>query len=724
MTKYLFSGITLLGCCWTQHLLGAPEEKTLTAVYVKSGIVVDGNLDEAEWSLAQPATDFTQKEPREGVPATERTEVRLLYDEENLYLGVYCFDSAGDKGIVLTDVRRDYVPFQGDHFSVLLDTFDDNRNAFVFGTNPGGGMREGQTGGDGKTQNFNWDAIWYVKSKITELGWQTEMAIPFKTLRFRDNERQVWGVNFTRRIRRKNEVVHWAHIPRPYRSSRVSLAGEVDGMSGIRQGRNLYVKPYLSAPLLRREEDDVDFLPDVGFDVKYGLTPSLTLDLTVNTDFAQVEADEQQINLTRFSLFFPEKREFFLENANIFEFGRPFRGFRAVRDLIPFFSRRIGLSDRELVPILGGVRLSGTAGKYRVGVLSIQTDEFQTDDLEEIPSTNFLVARFRRDILLNSDIGAIFTNKQVSGSEFNRTYGVDTNLNFLRYLDISSFLLKTDTSGITGKDAAADLRISWNDRLFDIQASHLTIQEDFNPEVGFVPRTGIRKSAGQFAVKPRPEERITWIREFRPSLSIDYITNQENVLETRTSAQNISIFFQAGGNLSFNRRERFERLDEEDEGGFEIRDGQFIPNGDYQTTEYFTSFASDMSRMLSGRVNFRTGGFWDGEKDSYQLRFDFKPGYRFSAQVTWSYDDVTLPSGDFTTNLVGTRWRYSFSTDMFLNALIQYNSAEKEISSNIRFNITYKPLSDLFLVYNERRSSTGEVIDRAFIGKLTYVFDL
>ncbi len=724
MTKYLFSGITLLGCCWTQHLLGAPEEKTLTAVYVKSGIVVDGNLDEAEWSLAQPATDFTQTEPREGEPATERTEVRLLYDEENLYLGVYCFDSAGDKGIVLTDVRRDYVPFQGDHFSVLLDTFDDNRNAFVFGTNPGGGMREGQTGGDGKTQNFNWDAIWYVKSKITELGWQTEMAIPFKTLRFRDNERQVWGVNFTRRIRRKNEVVHWAHIPRPYRSSRVSLAGEVDGMSGIRQGRNLYVKPYLSAPLLRREEDDVDFLPDVGFDVKYGLTPSLTLDLTVNTDFAQVEADEQQINLTRFSLFFPEKREFFLENANIFEFGRPFRGFRAVRDLIPFFSRRIGLSDRELVPILGGVRLSGTAGKYRVGVLSIQTDEFQTDDLEEIPSTNFLVARFRRDILLNSDIGAIFTNKQVSGSEFNRTYGVDTNLNFLRYLDISSFLLKTDTSGITGKDAAADLRISWNDRLFDIQASHLTIQEDFNPEVGFVPRTGIRKSAGQFAVKPRPEERITWIREFRPSLSIDYITNQENVLETRTSAQNISIFFQAGGNLSFNRRERFERLDEEDEGGFEIRDGQFIPNGDYQTTEYFTSFASDMSRMLSGRVNFRTGGFWDGEKDSYQLRFDFKPGYRFSAQVTWSYDDVTLPSGDFTTNLVATRWRYSFSTDMFLNALIQYNSAEKEISSNIRFNITYKPLSDLFLVYNERRSSTGEVIDRAFIGKLTYVFDL
>jgi hypothetical protein len=705
--------VALLACCWTKGILGAPEENTLTAVYVDSPIVIDGILDEREWTLAPAAADFTQKEPREGQPATEPTEVRLLYDDENLYIGVYCFDSAGPGGLIVTDLRRDYAPNAGDHFSVVLDTFDDNRNAFVFSTNPGGAFREGQMGGDGKTANFDWDAIWWVKSKITELGWQFEMAIPFKTLRFRDNERQVWGVNFYRKIRRKNEDTYWSPIPRPYGVSRISLAGELEGISGMRQGRNLYIKPYLSTPVERREGDDVDFVPEVGFDVKYGLTPGLTLDLTVNTDFAQVEADEQQINLTRFSLFFPEKREFFLENANIFQFGKQVRGFRSSQDIIPFFSRRIGIENGQVVPILGGVRLSGTAGSYRLGFLSMQTDNF-----EETPSTNFSVARVRRDILLNSDIGAIFINKQVNSEEFNRTYGVDTNLNFFRYLNIASFLLKTDTSGIQGKDGTADLSVNWTDRLLNIKAEYLTIQDNFNPEVGFAPRTGIRKSTGEFTVRPRPGEAIPWIREFRPSVSVEYITDQENVLETRRSDQNISVSFEDSSNLWFTRRERFERLDEP----FEIREGQEIAVGDYQFTEYSTSFSTNRSRMFSGGATLRTGDFFDGDKDSYQMNFNFHPG-QLGAEVSWSYDDVNLPSGDFTTSLVTSRWRYSFNPSMFMNALIQYNSTIKEFSSNIRFNFIYKPLSDLFLVYNERRSTTGEVVERAFIAKLTYVFD-
>ena len=452
----------------------------------------------------------------------------------------------------------------------------------------------------------------------------------------------------------------------------------------------------------------------MGFDVKYGLTPGLTLDLTVNTDFAQVEADEQQINLTRFSLFFPEKREFFLENANIFQFGKQVRGFRQSRDVIPFFSRRIGIENGQVVPILGGVRLTGTAGSYRLGFLSMQTDQF-----EETPSTNFSVARVRRDILLNSYIGAIFINKQVNSAEFNRTYGVDTNLNFFRYLDIGSYLLKTDTSGIQGQNAAADLSVNWNDRLLDIKAEYLSIQDNFNPEVGFAPRTGVRKSTGEFTVKPRPGEAIPWIREFRPSVAVEYTTNQENVLETRRFDQNISVSFQDSSNIWITRRDRFERLDEP----FEIREGQEIPVGDYSFTEYNTSFSTNRSRMLSGGATFRTGTFFDGEKDSYQLEFNFQPGYQLGADISWSYDDINLPSGDFTTNLLTSRWRYSFNPYMFLNALLQYNSTVKEVSSNIRFNFIYKPLSDLFLVYNERRSTTGEVVERAFIAKLTYVFD-
>ena len=706
--------MALLAGTGTLSVLAAQDNKIITALYVESPIVIDGNLDEPAWSLAQPGGNFIQNEPRTGEPATEATEVRLLYDDENLYIGVYCFDSAGREGITVTEVKRDYRPFDNDHFSFVLDTFDDNRNAFLFGTNPRGAQREGQVEGDGDSTNFDWDAIWYVKAKITDEGWQAEFAIPFKTLRFKSLESQRWGVNFLRVIRRKNEQTYWSPIPRPYRLPRISLAGELEGLSGVQQGRNLYVKPYLSAPLVRREEDDVDFIPDAGFDVKYGITPGLTLDLTVNTDFSQVEADNQQINLTRFSLFFPEKREFFLENADLFQFGQSGSGFRARRDLIPFFSRRIGLSQGRVVPILGGARLSGRVGQYRLGIISMQADEFR-----ETPSTNFSVVRVSRDVLSKSDIGGILINKHVNDGYNNLTYGVDANLNFFQYLDISSYLMKTDTSGISGKDKAADLNVEWNDRFWNLKADHLSIQDNFNPEVGFVPRTGIRKSTGEVTVRPRPGEAIPWIREFRPSASVEYLTDQENVLKTRRFDQNISIGFQDSSNVWFTHRNRFERLDEP----FEIRSGQFIPAGDYDFVEYSGSVSSNRSRMFSASVMLRRGDFFDGHKNSYQLDFAFRPNYHFATEVNWSRENLELPSGDFTTHLVTTRMNYSFTPHMFLDALIQYNSTAQEIASNIRFNFIYQPLSDLFLVYNERRSTTGDVLDRAIILKLTYIFD-
>ena len=706
--------ITLLVCCGSLSFLAAQDDKTITALYVETPILIDGNLDEAVWSLAQPGGDFIQNEPRTGEPATEQTEVRLLYDDENLYIGVYCFDSAGREGITVTEVKRDYRPFDNDHFSFVLDTFDDNRNAFLFGTNPQGAQREGQVEGDGNSTNFDWDAIWYVKTRITEQGWQAEFAIPFKTLRFKSLETQCWGVNFLRVIRRKNEQTYWSPVPRPYRLPRVSLAGELEGLSGVRQGRNLYVKPYLSAPITRREEDDIDFIPELGFDIKYGVTPGLTLDLTANTDFSQVEADTQQINLTRFSLFFPEKREFFLENADLFQFGNSGSGFRAQRDLIPFFSRRIGLSRGRVVPIFGGARLSGKAGQYRLGMISMQADQS-----EETPSTNFSVLRVSREVLSRSDIGAIFVNKHTNNGHNNSTYGVDANLTFFQYLDVSSYLLKTETSGVSGEDKAGDLSVEWNDRFLNLKAEHLSIQDNFNPEVGFVPRTGIRKSTGEVTLRPRPGEAIPWIREYRPSASVHYITDQENTLESRQADQNISVVFEDSSNVWVTRRSHFERLDEP----FEIRSGQFIPVGDYYYVEYLGSASSNRSRMFSGGIWLSRGSFFDGNKNSYQLDFAFRPSYHFAAEVDWRREDLDLPSGDFKTNLVTTRMNYSFTPKIFLDALIQYNSTVEEISSNLRFNFIYKPLSDLFLVYNERRSITGDVLDRGIILKLTYIFD-
>jgi len=711
----LISGIFML-CSWTPGFCADPPDKKVTAVYIEGGIVVDGNLDEPQWDLAQPATDFIQNDPRMGEPATERTEVRLLYDDENIYLGVYCFDSAGENGLVLTDVRRDYAARENDYFSVIFDTFDDNRNGFLFGTNSGGAKRDAQARGNATDVNFDWDTVWDVQTRVTESGWQIEMVIPFTTLRFREGERQVWGVNFARLIRRKNEFILWTPVPRPHVLSRVSYAGVLDGLNGIRQGRNLYFKPYLSTPVVRRRDDDVDFVPEVGFDVKYGLTPGLTLDLTVNTDFAQVEADEQQINLTRFNLFFPEKRDFFLENAGIFQMGKSSRRFGNVsaRDLIPFFSRRIGISEGQIVPILGGARLTGRLGHYTLGFLSLQTDK-----LVETPSTNFTVLRLRRDLFRNSDVGGIFINKQVNGGGFNRTYGFDANLKFFNYLDIVPFLVKTESPDQPGEDLAANIGIIWSDPFWDLLAEYMTIEENFNPEVGFVPRTNIRKTRGKFGVKPRPGERIPWIRQFQPFLDVNYITDQENILETRTVESNFSVLFDNTSNLQFSYTASFERLDEP----FSITPDQEIPIGDYSFGKYSISFNGDRSRLFSANAALQTGGFFDGDKDSYSLGVRFLPNYHFEADVSWEHDDVTLPSGDFKTNLVSTRLTYSFNTKMFLNALIQYNSTIREIESNIRFNFIYKPLSDFFLVYNERRGSTGEVKERAIIAKLTYVFD-
>ncbi len=717
--------LLITGCLTTGQIQAGvspqnhPQARTVTALHVESTITVDGELDEPEWKLAEPATDFIQQNPHTGQPSSERTEVRLLYDDENFYIGVHCFDSAGREGLVVNNADRDFRGKDDDLFGVLLDTFNDNRNAFMFATTPQGAKADIQVGGDGSSSNRDWDAIWHVKSKITEAGWQTEIAIPFKSLRFHDAESHNWGINFGRRIRRKNEDTYWSPIPRPFPLSRVSQAGTLQGVGRLHQGMNLQVKPYLSAPVVRLEDDDVDFKPEVGLDVKYGVSSQLTLDLTVNTDFAQVEADNQQINLTRFSLFFPEKREFFLENANIFQFARQGASRRVGgrnrldSDLIPFFSRRIGISEGRLVPVLGGVRLSGRAGAYTLGLFSMQTDEF-----EDIPSTNFSVIRVRRDVLHRSDVGGMFINKEQGSGPHNRTYGIDGNFNFLDHLDLTSFFVKTETPGLQDEDVAGNLTVAWTDQRLQLEGQYLAIGENFNPEVGFVPRTGIERTRGWITWTPRPGERIPWIREFRVLNWIDYITKTSGTLETRKMETRFGVDFQNGSNLSAGRNFRFERLTEP----FFIQPGQAVPLGDYEFSEYSVDLVIDRSRMLSGEARLATGEFFNGSRDSYRFLFGFRSGYRFESQVTWTHNDITLPSGDFATDLVNTRLQYSFNTRMFLNALIQYNSELKEISSNIRFNLIHNPLSDLFLIYNERRSTTGEVMDRAFIGKLTYVF--
>ena len=444
----------------TAHL-----ERRLKAVATPEKITIDGRLDEPAWADAPKATDFIQNEPREGEPSTERTEVRVLYDSQNLYLGLYAHDS-GVAHLVINDLKKDFSTDGGDTFEVVLDTFHDKRNGYIFSTNPAGAKADSQMINEGREVNLNWDGVWYVKTQIADDGWIAEIAIPFKTFKFREGDAQTWGINFHRNLRSqlRNEDSYWSPLPRIYNIQRVSLAGTLEGLENLRAGSNLRLKPYVSSSLAQNgttgvRKGDGDF----GFDVKYGITSGLTWDFTYNTDFAQVEADEQQINLARFNLFFPEKREFFLENSGIFKFGggeiaaMAATGSSVANDVF-FFSRNIGLSPAYgAVPILGGTRLTGRVGSYEVGFLNMQQREYKNS-----AATNFTVGRLKRNILANSDIGVIIMDKEIKGSpQYNRVAGADANFRLGQFTTFNAFLAKSSSPGVNSNNMEGRLAFGY-----------------------------------------------------------------------------------------------------------------------------------------------------------------------------------------------------------------------------------------------------------------------
>src|SRR5262245_6781837 len=416
----------------------ARSERRLTATQAKGPIVLDGKLDEPSWAAAPLATNFVQNDPREGEPATFETEVKLLYDNRALYIGVFAKDPAPAE-IIVNELRKDFNTGNADGFQVVIDTFHDQRNGYQFAINPMGAKWDSQMSNEGRDQNANWDGIWDVGTRIGEDGWYAEIEIPFKTLKFGPEEMQTWGINFQRRLRRRNENSYWSPLRRIHQLSRVSMAGTYEGLQGLKPGANVRVKPYGLANFNQLPNVALDRDYDAGFDAKYGVTSGLTWDFTVNTDFSQVEADEQQVNLTRFSLFFPEKRDFFLENSGVFQFGSGNTGGggganggrqNASQDMIFFFSRQIGLSPvGDSIPLLAGTRLTGRVGSWSVGALNIQQREQNLS-----PSTNFTALRLRRDILRNSDIGVMFLNKEPQGNHYNRGFGADANFRFYRDL--------------------------------------------------------------------------------------------------------------------------------------------------------------------------------------------------------------------------------------------------------------------------------------------------
>ena len=716
--------VRLMGGLVAAALLAAGQSPTRPAV--RAGRIdtppeLDGRVDDEVWKAIEPATGFTQRNPDEGARATEETEVRFAFDDQNLYIGIRCLDSE-PQAAVLTQNRRDGEMENTDSIQILLDTFNDGQNAFVFGTTPtgieydaqiskagqdrGGGSprRAGGAGAAGGAQrggaaatNINWDAAWQVRAQTTGEGWEAEMAIPFRTLRYRPGDDMTWGLNIFRLLRRRNEESFWAPITRAFELTQISLAGTLTGLSA-EGDRNLKLLPYVVGGFsqdFRAADDRSKLERDAGLDLKYGLTPSLTLDATLNTDFAQVEVDDEQVNLTRFDLFFPEKRPFFLENAGFFEFGTP-------REVELFFSRRIGIDEnRNPVPIDAGARVSGKAGPYQIGFLEMQTRSVDG----RAPANNYAVARLNRELPNRSSIGVIALNRQSMSkfegdNEYNRAYGVDANIGLGKYGNWFNYLARTKTPGKTSSQHAGASYFVFDDATNQVEATYREVGRNFNPEVGFVNRVGYRHDYYGYRRRFFPNSSL--IRSIEPHFGMrTWRTIETTKKESDYQHFHFDTRWQNGGRMGVAFNRNFERLDKP----FEVHPGVFIQPGSYRFDDLRADFNGDPTRTLFWTSEIATGEFYNGRLTSLNLGGGVRKGPNLTWTGTYSRNFVRLPNGDFTTDLVGLRWNWSFTPRSYLQTFSQYNSVARQLGHNIRLAFLSSSNTGLFVVFNTTHAS-------------------
>ena len=718
--------------------------RDLTAHRLEQPPQFDGLVNEPFWQKLEVATDFIQQNPEEGELSAEKTEVRIGFDDRNLYIGVICFDSQPEN-IVVTQNRRDAELDDTDSIQILLDTFHDGQNAFLFGTSPTGIEFDGQVskagqsrgggvparaGGQGGAQrggaaafNLNWDGVWRVRSRVTERGWESEMIIPFRTLRYHPGK-TVWGLNIMRNLRRRNELSFWSPISRAFRFTQISMAGSLSGLE-TRTLRSLKLLPYVLGGFsqdYRRPENQSELERDVGLDLKYSLTPTLTLDATLNTDFAQVEVDDEQVNITRFDLFFPEKRPFFLENSGFFEFGSP-------RQVEIFFSRRIGLDESgNPVPIDAGARVSGKIGPYQLGLLNMQTRSVDG----AAPANNYSVVRFSRELPNRSSIGVIGVNRQATtdfadAPRFNRTFGADANIGFGKFANWFNYLATTRTPGLEDSDHAYSSRFEYDDSRHEFTLGYLEVGGNFNPEVGFVRRAGFRKPNYFYRFTHYPSG--SRIRSVEPHFSgQNWYTLGTNDKESGFEHYHVTARWQNGGQLGLAWNRNFERLDEP----FEVHPGIFIPVGGYQFSELISNFETDPSAPVFFGGNAALGDFYAGTIRSLNLRGGYRRGKNLTWTGSWISNFINLPVGEFNTNLIGLRFNWSFTPKSFLQTFSQYNSVTHEIGHNIRLGLLSASSTGLFVVFNTATTTVGfldphdverRTISRALFIKFTYLLD-
>ena len=707
----------------------AEGRATLRAIRLTEPVRIDGELSEELYSTVTPISDFIQVDPRAGAPATEKTEVWLSFDDNYVYVSFRCWESEPER-VVANEMRRDNtnLVMGNDNVAFLFDTFHDRRNAFLFEVNPLGGRFDGQVTNESQN-NSDWNPVWDVRTGRFDRGWTLEAAIPFKSLRYQPGRVQIWGFNARRRNAWKNEVSFITRLPNArgmMATFQISGAATLVGLEAPPGSKNLEIKPYVVADLTTDVNASIanDVGGDFGLDVKYGLTQNLTADFTYNTDFAQVEADQLQINLTRFNLFFPEKREFFLENQGTFSFGGAAAGgFAAVGSATPvlFYSRRIGLSEGQEVPIEAGGRMTGRTGRFSLGILNIQTDDAPTAGAK---ATNFSVVRVKRDILRKSSIGLIATGRSVgeNGTGRNTVYGADGIFAFYDNLAINTYWAQTRTTDLEGDDTSYRAQLDYAGDRYGLQLERLVVGSNFNPEVGFVRRDDMHRWFGQFRFSPRPRNSKT-VRKYSWIGSADYVENGEGRVETRLIAGEFGIEFQQSDEFNLTYASNYEFLP----GPFPIAPGVTIPVGAYDTRNLGIGFTFARRRKLAGSVSAEYGTFYSGSKTTVtvsQGRVGFSPQVSF--EPTYSFNDVELVEGDFTSHLAGARVTYTMTPLMFTSALVQYDSTRHTLSANVRLRWEYRPGSELFIVYNDQRDSMTpgfpDLTNRALIVKINRLF--
>ena len=685
---------------------------------ISEEIKVDGVFDEPAWHSVEPIRQLLQIQPNQGAPMTQPSEVRILYDEKNLYFGFTFFDAEMER-LVANEMRRDSEGLRSNDYGyLLLDTYNDRRNAVFFRFNPLGGMEDTAVSNSGDSLNSNWDIVWECRARINPDHWTTEIAIPFSQLRFEKSNVMTWGINFGREIARTQEIGAWIPAPKTYGplgKYRTVYFGSLTGLEGISPSRNLELLPYVSPGGSRvAAEEQTDAVFEAGLDLKYGITSNLTADLTLNTDFAQVEADEEQVNLTRFDLFFPEQRPFFLEGASIFDVGVPRPSFRRPPPLLLFYSRRIGLAEERAIPIVAGGKITGKVGRYGVGVLDVFTNEFQDEEVAE-PRTNYSVVRLTRDVFAGSSVGVIAINRQ-NADAYNRTAGLDFSYRPRKDLDVRGLWARTLDDGVSEQNDAFYLGGDWRSNRFQVDGSYTDIGKQFNPEVGFIRRGGVRHVRGEAQYTPWP--RAIGIRQIEIGPEVEFVLNHDNELETRELVFANQFDLESGDWIGVEARHTSEYLTED----FQIQDA-VIPVGDYEFTWFQASIHSSSSRKVFGDLRVEFGEFYHGTRRGIGVDAIIKPNARLSVQPLVEFNRVALPSETFNASIFAGRVSYSFSTTLFTKLFAQWSSDREAATANFLINYIYRPGSDFYLVVNQTYDTEGESIDLrdwTIIGKMTY----